>query len=58
MAPKKSFPKVNHSTSRDAADYTSGILAGLEKLARTNSHGLLAHLLQLARHEAIWLSRQ
>ena len=30
----------------------------LEKLARANSQALLAHLLEMARKEAIWLAKQ
>ena len=59
MAARKSGkPQTRALTPRESADYTQGILGGLEKLAHSNSQSLLAHLLDMARREASWLSKQ
>ncbi len=59
MASRKSRkPEMHPLNPRDAADYTHGILRALERIALGNSHALLAHLLEMARREALWLSKQ
>lgn len=59
MAPRHlQRPAVTALMPRESADYTQAILASLEKLAHSNSQHLLAHLLDMARKEAIWLSKK
>lgn len=59
MAPRNTDPRNGKALSpREAAEYTQDILMGLEKLAHGNSHGLLAHLLDMARKEALYLSKK
>lgn len=57
MAPRKTNPLENRPTPREAAEYTQGMLVVLEQMAKANSQPVLAHLLDLARREAEWLSR-
>lgn len=59
MAPRKTKkPQIEPLTALESADYTQGILFGLEKLAQGRSQILLSHLLEMARREALWLSRK
>lgn len=59
MATRRSkTPETRPLTPHDSADYTQGILLGLEKLAQGHSQTLLIHLLEMARREALWLSKK
>jgi hypothetical protein len=55
---KSNGPQVQAFTPEQAAEYMQDILAGLEKLARAHRQPLLAHLLDMARREAKWLSKR
>lgn len=59
MAVRKTrTPHTKPLTALESADYTQGILFGLEKLAHGHSQTLLSHLLEMARREALWLSKK